>query len=115
MLTRQCLTYTMRPGGGGSPKWHWLSQVTGAFAADTARDMATVATFPLGPYADYAALQAAVADGSMTQVAVRLSQTIPAEVMMTGPCSLFLTSSVSIMGRLVTTECSRRGTLALTL
>ena len=65
------------PGGGGSPKWHWLSQVTGAFAADTARDMATVATFPLGPYADYAALQAAVADGSMTQVAVRLSQTDP--------------------------------------
>ena len=67
------------PGGGAGPPagWHWLSQVTGAFVANTTRDMATVATFPLGPYADYTALVAAVADGSMPQVAIRLSQTDP--------------------------------------
>lgn len=58
----------------GSQGWHWAAHIpSGAWVAGTARG-ATLRTFPLGPYADYAELRAAVLSGEMRQIAVRIGQ-----------------------------------------
>ena len=61
-------------GSGGSESWHWAASVTaGTWAANTARD-ATLQPFPIGEYADYATLRAAIVDGSIKQVAIFMQQ-----------------------------------------
>ena len=65
-------------GGAGSVKsWHFAAHVSGgAWVADTART-ALNRPFPIGPYADYAAIEADIADGTIAQIAVRISQNDP--------------------------------------
>ena len=63
-------------GGGAGPSWAWLGQVTGAFTANTPRDLGFQA-FPHLGYADYAALRAGVMSGEVTQIAIRLAQNDP--------------------------------------
>ena len=61
-------------GSGGSESWHWAASVTaGTWAANTART-ASLQPFPIGGYADYAALRAAIVDGSIKQVAIFMQQ-----------------------------------------
>ena len=64
------------PAGGGGSAWSWFGQVTGAFVANTARDL-TVFGFPQLGYADYAALRAGVVSGEVTQIAIRISESDP--------------------------------------
>ena len=62
------------PGGGGGGQWYWTGHVTGGtWTAGSART-ANYRPYPIGPYADYASLRAAIVDGSIAQVAVRISQ-----------------------------------------
>ena len=64
-------------GSGGSESWHWTGSVTaGTWVANTPRT-ATLRSFPMGGYADYAALRAAVVDGGIKQVAIFLQQIDP--------------------------------------
>ena len=64
-------------GSGGSESWHWVGSVTaGTWAASTART-ASLQAFPIGGYADYATLRAAIVDGSIKQVAVYMEQIDP--------------------------------------
>ena len=61
-------------GGGTSAAWDWLGHVSGgAWLAGTARTVG-YRPFPVGGYADYAALRAAIVDGTISQIAVRISQ-----------------------------------------
>lgn len=60
-------------GGGPAAKWYWASFVNGPFTDGTAK-ASNFQTFPIGPYADYAALQAAVISGEVAQLAVRVSE-----------------------------------------
>ena len=62
-------------GGGGTDKaWYWAAHVPGgAWVAGAART-ALYRPFPVGGYADYAALRAAILDGTIPQIAVRISQ-----------------------------------------
>ena len=79
-VTELAIPITPVPQGGGAGSqrsWHWAGHVTGgAWVNGTART-AVYRTFPIGPYADYAAMQADVEDGTITQVAVRISQNDP--------------------------------------
>ena len=62
---------------GGGASWHFAAHIPGgAWVANTARAV-TWRTFPIGPYADYAAILAAILDGSISQIAVRISQSDP--------------------------------------
>ena len=62
---------------GGGASWHFAAHISGgAWVANTARAV-TWRTFPIGPYADYAAILAAILDGTITQIAVRISQSDP--------------------------------------
>ena len=61
-------------GGGSSRAWYWTASVTaGTWVANTQRT-ANFQTFPIGPYANYATLRAAVADGTIPQVAIYMEQ-----------------------------------------
>ncbi len=51
--------------------WFWAASVFGPFVAGTEKAM-TLRTFPIGPWADYEALRAAVMDGSVKTVAIGL-------------------------------------------
>ena len=72
------ITPVPQGGGAGSVKsWHFAAHVSGgAWVANTART-ALNRTFPIGPYADYAAIEADIADGTIAQIAVRIGQTDP--------------------------------------
>ena len=58
-------------GGGGS--WYYSAFINGPFVGGTAK-MANLRSFPQGELADYAALRAAVLDGTVRQLAVRFSE-----------------------------------------
>ena len=58
-------------GGGGS--WYYSAFINGPFVGGTAK-MANLRSFPQGGLADYAALRAAVLDGTVRQLAVRFSE-----------------------------------------
>ena len=79
-VTELAIPITPVPQGGGAGSqrsWHFAAHVSGgAWVNGTART-AVYRTFPIGPYADYAAMQADVEDGTITQVAVRISQNDP--------------------------------------
>ena len=63
----------------GKQKWYWVGDITAPFVAGVNKN----AVFNSGadnPYADYAELRAAIADGSITQVAVKVSQNDPGDV-----------------------------------
>ena len=60
--------------GGAGGQWYWLSQAVGPFTANTAKDANTILQFPVAGFADYAALQAAVADSTVPQIAIRISE-----------------------------------------
>ena len=62
-------------GGGTAGRWYWLSQAIGPFTANTAKASTTILQFPVAGFADYAAMRAAVLDGSVTQVVIRISET----------------------------------------
>ena len=60
-------------GGGGGGQWYNVGQlVGGAYEANTARTFTL--SFPIAGFSDYASLRAAVVDGSIKQVAVRIGQ-----------------------------------------
>ena len=61
-------------GGGAAGKWYWLSQALGPFTANTAKASTTILQFPIAGWADYAAMRAAVLDGSVTQVIIRVGE-----------------------------------------
>ena len=79
-VTELAIPITPIPIGGGPGSvrsWHWAGHVTGgAWVTGTART-AVYRTFPIGPYVDYAAMQADILDGTIAQVAVRISQNDP--------------------------------------
>ena len=58
-------------GGGGS--WYYSAFINGPFVGGTAKP-ANLRSFPQGGLADYAALRAAVLDGTVRQLAVRFSE-----------------------------------------
>ena len=63
----------------GKQKWYWVGDITAPFVAGVNKN----AVFNAGadnPYANYAELRAAIADGSITQVAVKVSQNDPGDV-----------------------------------
>ena len=72
------ITPVPQGGGAGSQRsWHFAAHIPGgAWVANTARAV-TWRTFPIGPYADYAAILAAILDGTIAQIAVRISQSDP--------------------------------------
>ena len=51
--------------------WFWAASVFGPFVAGVAEAM-TLRSFPIGPWADYAAMRAAVMDGSVKTIALGL-------------------------------------------
>ena len=53
--------------------WYWVATASSAFVANTPKT-ASLRTFPIGPWADYTSLQAAVAGGSIKTIAVHFSQ-----------------------------------------
>ena len=68
---------TVAGGGGGGGGWYWAGHVTGgAWVANTARN-ASLLGFPLAGLTDYAALRTAVLDGTVKQIAIRISQNDP--------------------------------------
>lgn len=62
---------------GGAPSWHWFASVTGGAWSINADRTASYRSYPIGPYADYAAVRAAVMDGTMPQICIRISQNDP--------------------------------------
>lgn len=61
------------PSAGTVPGWYYAAFVNGGFTAGTPK-AATVETPPIGPFGSYEALRAAVVDGSVKQIAVRISE-----------------------------------------
>ena len=62
------------PASGGGGAWYWMASVTGGlWTAGTAR-AAVSRSFPIGQYADYAAIRTAIQSGAIPQIAVRISQ-----------------------------------------
>ena len=64
------------PGGGGggtTARWYFTAHTNSPYTSGTAKAL-SLASFPIGPYADYAALRAAVIDETITQVVFRISQ-----------------------------------------
>ena len=60
------------------PAWHWAAFANAAFVPNTAKAV-SFRTFPIGPYADYAAIRAAILNGSITQIAIYLQQNDPGD------------------------------------
>ena len=58
--------------GGAGGQWYWVSQAVGPFTANTAKDATTILQFPVAGFADYAALEAAVVDSTIPQIAIRI-------------------------------------------
>ena len=68
------ITINSAAGGGAAPRWHWAAFWSAPFTANVAKT-ATMRPFPIGGYADYAALRAAIDNEGISQICIRATQT----------------------------------------